>query len=265
MKSLPNILTGSRLVMALFMFVAFFAKALLLSMNGIHSLGIPYGISIIVITVIIKLLFWPLTNASTKSMKRMAALQRIAIMEIAVFGNIGGKAPIGNERAERQQELRVDRYAAGIQRCDVWFRPHHGDAVIARVDGGVVQCTERRQGANFPCCVPCLQHLLALLAVEHGDAGLQVQLRGNLQPPLGHLQQPGRERHQRVGGGRRPVGDAGGELLDPEGAERGLELAQVEDAFVRDAPARAPVEHREVGRKAGGDVIGVLWARDQES
>jgi len=53
----------------------FFAKPLLLSMNGIHALGISYGISIILITVIIKLLFWPLTTASTRSMKRMAALQ----------------------------------------------------------------------------------------------------------------------------------------------------------------------------------------------
>jgi YidC/Oxa1 family membrane protein insertase len=56
-------------------FFGFFAKSLLLSMNGLHAVGIPYGVAIIVITVIIKLLFWPLTNASTKSMKRMAALQ----------------------------------------------------------------------------------------------------------------------------------------------------------------------------------------------
>lgn len=56
-------------------FFGFFAKSLLLSMNGLHAMGISYGIAIIVITVIIKLLFWPLTNASTKSMKRMAALQ----------------------------------------------------------------------------------------------------------------------------------------------------------------------------------------------
>jgi YidC/Oxa1 family membrane protein insertase len=56
-------------------FFGFFAKALLLSMNGLHAMGIAYGLAIIVITVIIKLVFWPLTNASTKSMKRMAALQ----------------------------------------------------------------------------------------------------------------------------------------------------------------------------------------------
>ncbi len=52
-----------------------FAKGLLLSMNGLHGFGFSYGLAIIVITVIIKLLFWPLTNASTRSMKRMAELQ----------------------------------------------------------------------------------------------------------------------------------------------------------------------------------------------
>jgi YidC/Oxa1 family membrane protein insertase len=62
-------------VMGFGRFFGFFAKALLLSMNGLHSLGLAYGVAIIVITVIIKLLFWPLTNASTRSMKRMAALQ----------------------------------------------------------------------------------------------------------------------------------------------------------------------------------------------
>jgi YidC/Oxa1 family membrane protein insertase len=56
-------------------FFGFFAKALLLSMNGLHSWGLSYGVAIIVITVIIKTLFFPLTHASTKSMKRMALLQ----------------------------------------------------------------------------------------------------------------------------------------------------------------------------------------------
>ena len=56
-------------------FFGFFAKALLLSMNGLNGLGLSYGFSIVVITFIIKLLFWPLTQASTRSMKRMAALQ----------------------------------------------------------------------------------------------------------------------------------------------------------------------------------------------
>ena len=56
-------------------FFGWFARALLLSMNGLHSLGLSYGLTIIAITIIIKLLFWPLTAASTRSMKRMAALQ----------------------------------------------------------------------------------------------------------------------------------------------------------------------------------------------
>jgi len=38
-------------------------------------MGFPYGWAIVVITVIIKLVFWPLTQASTRSMKRMQALQ----------------------------------------------------------------------------------------------------------------------------------------------------------------------------------------------
>src|SRR5262245_6330917 len=56
-------------------FFGWFAQVLLSSMNGLHALGLSYAVAIVVITIIIKLLFWPLTNASTKSMKRMAALQ----------------------------------------------------------------------------------------------------------------------------------------------------------------------------------------------
>ncbi|OQB89501.1 MAG: Membrane protein insertase YidC [Verrucomicrobia bacterium ADurb.Bin118] len=45
-------------------------------MNWLHdALKLSYGLAIIAITFIIKLLFWPLTQASTRSMKRMAALQ----------------------------------------------------------------------------------------------------------------------------------------------------------------------------------------------
>jgi YidC/Oxa1 family membrane protein insertase len=64
------------LVMGYSGFFGFFAKALLLTMNWIHNaVGISYGWAIIVITVIIKVVFWPLTQASTRSMKRMQALQ----------------------------------------------------------------------------------------------------------------------------------------------------------------------------------------------
>jgi YidC/Oxa1 family membrane protein insertase len=54
----------------------FVSKLMLMSMNGLHSLmGVGYWLTIILITVILKLVFWPLTNASTKSQKRMQALQ----------------------------------------------------------------------------------------------------------------------------------------------------------------------------------------------
>ena len=57
-------------------FFGWFAKVLLLSMNGLQStLHVGYGWAIVFITIIIKLLFWPLTQASTRSMKRMQALQ----------------------------------------------------------------------------------------------------------------------------------------------------------------------------------------------
>ncbi|TAL03446.1 MAG: membrane protein insertase YidC [Verrucomicrobia bacterium] len=53
-----------------------FSKGLLLAMNWLHfTFSLSYGWAIIAITVIIKMLFWPLTAASTRSMKRMAALQ----------------------------------------------------------------------------------------------------------------------------------------------------------------------------------------------
>lgn len=53
----------------------FFSKGLLSAMNGLHSMGLSYALSILLITFIIKMLFWPLTHASTKSMKRMSKLQ----------------------------------------------------------------------------------------------------------------------------------------------------------------------------------------------
>jgi len=59
-----------------FGFFSFFAKALLLAMNTLHhALGFSYGWAVVAITVIIKVVYWPLTQASTRSMKRMQALQ----------------------------------------------------------------------------------------------------------------------------------------------------------------------------------------------
>jgi YidC/Oxa1 family membrane protein insertase len=56
-------------------FTGFFSKMLLVSLNGLNALGLGYGWAIIAITLIIKGIFWPLTRASTRSQKRMQALQ----------------------------------------------------------------------------------------------------------------------------------------------------------------------------------------------
>lgn len=74
-KTLAALGKDEDLAMNFTTFFGWFARALLLSMNGLHALGLPYGLAIIAITIMIKLLFWPLTAASARSMKRMAALQ----------------------------------------------------------------------------------------------------------------------------------------------------------------------------------------------
>jgi YidC/Oxa1 family membrane protein insertase len=53
----------------------FFAQALLLTLNLVHKLIPSYGWAIVGLTIFIKLLFWPLTAISTRSMKKMQALQ----------------------------------------------------------------------------------------------------------------------------------------------------------------------------------------------
>jgi len=52
------------------------SKILLLVMNFIHAvLKVPYGWIIVLITVVLRAVFWPLTASSTRSTKRMQALQ----------------------------------------------------------------------------------------------------------------------------------------------------------------------------------------------
>jgi YidC/Oxa1 family membrane protein insertase len=54
----------------------FFAKLLLSGLNALHDLlNLGYGWTIVLITVLIRAIFWPLTAVSTRSMKKMAALQ----------------------------------------------------------------------------------------------------------------------------------------------------------------------------------------------
>ncbi|NOS71527.1 MAG: membrane protein insertase YidC [Verrucomicrobia bacterium] len=70
-----SVMSKVDLVMGFDGFFGFFAKVLLLGMNGLHDfLRLPYGWAIIGITVIIKLIFWPLTALSTRSSQKMAAL-----------------------------------------------------------------------------------------------------------------------------------------------------------------------------------------------
>jgi YidC/Oxa1 family membrane protein insertase len=53
----------------------FFAKILLLGMNALHDLTkLGYGWTIVVITILLRGIFWPLMAKSTRSMKRMQAL-----------------------------------------------------------------------------------------------------------------------------------------------------------------------------------------------
>jgi len=64
------------LIMGYSGFFGFFSKGLLLWMNWLHhTIRLSYGWAIVAITVIIKLVFWPLTQVSTRSAKRMQALQ----------------------------------------------------------------------------------------------------------------------------------------------------------------------------------------------
>jgi YidC/Oxa1 family membrane protein insertase len=54
----------------------FFAKFLLSGMNALHDLTkLGYGWTIVLITILLRGIFWPLMAASTRSMKRMQALK----------------------------------------------------------------------------------------------------------------------------------------------------------------------------------------------
>lgn len=71
-KTLSKLGRGADAIMD-FGFFSPISKIFLRAMNWFHKF-MPYGVAIIVITIIIKLIFWPLTAASTRSMKRMQAL-----------------------------------------------------------------------------------------------------------------------------------------------------------------------------------------------
>ena len=56
-------------------FIGFFSKTLLFSLNTLHAWVGSYALAIILLTLIIKGLLWPMQNKATKSMKRMQLLQ----------------------------------------------------------------------------------------------------------------------------------------------------------------------------------------------
>ena len=50
-------------------------KVLLMTLNGLHKVFRNYGVAIMLLTIIIRIVFWPITHKSTESMKRMAEIQ----------------------------------------------------------------------------------------------------------------------------------------------------------------------------------------------
>jgi len=58
-----------------FGFFAWFCKLLVPTLNFFHRLIPNYGIAIILLTFLVRIIFWPLTHKSTESMKRMQELQ----------------------------------------------------------------------------------------------------------------------------------------------------------------------------------------------
>lgn len=54
----------------------FVSKFLLILMNGVHKLIPNWGLTIIAVTILIKLILWPLTAIQVRSSKRMAKIQK---------------------------------------------------------------------------------------------------------------------------------------------------------------------------------------------
>ena len=61
------------------------AKGLMMLMNWFYGVGLSYALAIIAITVLIKIVFWPLTARSTRSMKKMAAVNAKMMPEIKII------------------------------------------------------------------------------------------------------------------------------------------------------------------------------------
>ncbi|WP_052881217.1 membrane protein insertase YidC [Kiritimatiella glycovorans] len=53
----------------------FIGRPLLKVLNGIHAVLPNYGVAIILLTMLVRIIFWPVTHKSTESMKRMQKIQ----------------------------------------------------------------------------------------------------------------------------------------------------------------------------------------------
>lgn len=73
-KRLQDLGNRQDLVMQ-FGFFGFFSKLLLSLMYAIHAVIPSWGWSIVILTIIVKTLFWPLTAKASRSQKRMAKIQ----------------------------------------------------------------------------------------------------------------------------------------------------------------------------------------------
>lgn len=58
-----------------FGFFAWMCRILLPTLNGLHRLFPNYGVAIILLTILVRILFWPITHRSTESMKKMQEIQ----------------------------------------------------------------------------------------------------------------------------------------------------------------------------------------------
>jgi len=54
---------------------SWFCKLLVPTLNFFHKYTGNYGIAVILLTILVRIIFWPLTHRSTKSMRRMQELQ----------------------------------------------------------------------------------------------------------------------------------------------------------------------------------------------
>ncbi|HNX33162.1 MAG TPA: membrane protein insertase YidC [Kiritimatiellia bacterium] len=66
---------GMDAVMQFGSFIGWFCKLLLPTLNFFHKIIPDYGIAIILLTFLVRIIFWPLTHKSTVSMKKMQELQ----------------------------------------------------------------------------------------------------------------------------------------------------------------------------------------------